>query len=41
MMPASCRVQDGTPATQPMVDAQPTAYESGFWNDGGANSLTQ
>jgi hypothetical protein len=41
IIPASWSVQAGTPAIQPIVDDQPTAYESGFCRDGGANSDTQ
>lgn len=41
MMPANCVAHDGTPAIQPMVEAQPAAYESGFCKEAGANSETQ
>ena len=40
-MPANCVAHDGTPAIQPIVEAQPAAYESGFCKEGGANSETQ
>jgi hypothetical protein len=41
MMPANCVAHDGTPAIQPIVEAQPAAYESGFCKEAGANSETQ
>lgn len=41
MMPANCVAHDGTPAIQPIVEAQPAAYESGFCKEAGANSDTQ
>jgi hypothetical protein len=41
MMPANCVAHDGTPAIQPIVEAQPAAYESDFCNEAGANSETQ
>jgi hypothetical protein len=33
--------QAGMPVTQPTPALQPTIYERLFWNEGGANSLTQ
>jgi len=41
MMPANCVAHDGTPAIQPIVEAQPAAYERDFCREGGANSETQ
>jgi hypothetical protein len=41
MIPASCVAHEGTPAIQPIVEAQPAAYESDFCREAGANSETQ